>query len=40
MENKFLHEYLADPENPITNYNLAVRYYKIDQTAGCCDIFS
>lgn len=39
MENKFLHEYLADPENPITNYNLAVRYYKIDQTAAAVTYF-
>lgn len=34
MLEKYLHEYIRDPENPETNWNLAMAYLHIDQTAS------
>lgn len=39
MLNQRLHEYILDVENPETNYNLAIEYKKIGQTASAISFF-
>lgn len=39
MLNQRLYEYVADVENPETNYNLAIEYKKIGQTASAISFF-
>jgi len=39
MLNQRLYEYVADIENPETNYNLAIEYKKIEQTAAAISFF-
>lgn len=39
MLNQRLYEYVADIENPETNYNLAIEYKKIGQTASAISFF-
>ena len=34
MLEEYLHEYIRDPENPETNWNLAMAYLDINQTAS------
>ena len=34
MLEEYLHEYIRDPENPETNWNLAIEYLDINQTAS------
>ena len=34
MDERYLHEYIRDPENPETNWNFAIEYLNNDQTAS------
>ena len=39
MDERYLHEYIRDPENPETNWNLAIEYLNNDQTASAICFF-
>ena len=39
IETNYLYEYIRDPENPETNFNLAVNYFNIGQTAAAISFF-
>ena len=39
MQNNVLMDYIFDPRNPETNFNLAVKYYDIGQTASAISFF-
>lgn len=38
-DNPYLHKFIEDPEDPISNFNLAIKYYNINQTAAAVSFF-